>query len=111
MMVAMMLPALALLLLSYRRSLRAAGNGHLWEITVLAGVGYFLIWAIFGALAYPLGVAVSAALMQWHILASWLPLAFGIVLLLAGCIQLTSWKARTLNGSLFTTMQAYSRKR
>jgi predicted metal-binding membrane protein len=34
--------------------------------------------------------------MRWGMMAQWLPVAAGVVLLLAGAVQLTSWKARQL---------------
>jgi predicted metal-binding membrane protein len=96
MMVAMMTPSLAPMLSSYRRSVRGASGARLGGLTVLAGAGYFLVWVAFGAAAYPLGVALGAAEMQWPALARCVPAATGVVLLLAGGVQLTAWKARQL---------------
>lgn len=106
MMVSMMLPALVPLLLRYRKGLRLAGVVHLWGMTTLAGVGYFFVWAIFGALAYPLGISLSAAVMQWNGLASWLPVALGVTLLLAGGFQLTRWKTSQLGYCWLVSTQA-----
>ncbi len=95
MMMAMMLPSLASMLSDYRRCL-GPDVGGLGRLTALAGAGYFFVWAVFGAAAYPLGVAVAAAEMKWPAFARSVPLATGAVLVLAGCVQLTAWKARHL---------------
>jgi predicted metal-binding membrane protein len=99
MMVAMMLPSLVPTLLIYRRSLHAVhrpDKTHLGGLTALAGTGYFFVWALFGTAVYPLGVALTTAEMQWMALANLVPIATGVVLLLAGCFQLTAWKAHQL---------------
>ena len=83
MMVAMMLPSLALLLVTLRHRGRAA----------LAAAGYFSVWALFGAMVYVLGVAIAAAELRWPAVAGYAPLATGVGLLGAGCVQLTPWKA------------------
>ena len=84
MMVAMMLPSLGTTLSRY----------HLGRLT--AGAGYFVVWALIGAVAYAVGVILAAAEMRWQALARAVPIATGVVLLLAGCVQLTGWKARQL---------------
>ncbi len=96
MMVAMMLPSLVSMLSGYRRSLRGAGEARLGAPTALAGVGYFFVWAAVGAVAYPLGVGLAMAEMRWSALARAVPVATGAVLLLAGSVQLSAWKARQL---------------
>src|SRR5207247_3222214 len=96
MMMAMMLPSLVSMLSHYRRCLGGRDVTGLGRSTALAGAGYFFVWAVFGAAAYPLGVALAAGEMRWPALARSAPLATGFVLLLAGCVQLTAWKARHL---------------
>jgi len=76
MMVAMMLPSLVPVLWRYRQ----AGLGRL---TALVGVGYFVVWTVFGMAAYPLVVALPSTA----------PIAVGAIVLLAGSLQLTAWKA------------------
>src|SRR2546429_9398726 len=51
MMVAMMLPSLVPTLWRYRQ----AGLG---QLTTLVGVGYFVVWTVFGMVAYLLGLAL-----------------------------------------------------
>jgi predicted metal-binding membrane protein len=96
MMVAMMLPSLASMLAGYRRSLRGLPTTRLGSLTAIAGAAYFLVWAAVGAAAYAVGVALGAAEMRWEALARAVPSAIGVVVLLAGCLQLTAWKARQL---------------
>jgi predicted metal-binding membrane protein len=96
MMVAMMLPSLVPMLMRYRRSIRRLSTARLAGSTALAGAGYFCVWAAVGAAVYPLGVVVIAAEMRWFALARAELIATGIVLLLAGGVQLTAWKARQL---------------
>ena len=96
MMVAMMLPSLAPLLSSYRRGIRGRDDTCLGKLTLLAGAGYFFVWTVFGAVAYALGISLAAIEMRWPALARSVPIATGVVLLLAGCAQLTTWKARQL---------------
>ena len=96
MMVAMMLPSLTAMLSTYRRSLVGAGRPRLGVLTAIAGAGYFLVWTAFGAAAYPVGVALATAEMQWPALARTVPAATGLVLLAAGLVQLSPWKVRQL---------------
>ena len=96
MMVPMMLPSLVPMLSRYRRSVRGADGIHLHGLTALVGVGYFVIWAVLGAAAYAAGAGVMAVEMRWGKVAQWLPVAAGVVLLVAGGVQFTSWKARQL---------------
>jgi predicted metal-binding membrane protein len=96
MMAAMMLPALVPALLRYRVSVRGLDTVHLNATTVLAGAGYFFVWILLGAVAYPIGVILTNAEMHWRTLARSVPLVTGAVLLVAGGLQLTAWKARQL---------------
>jgi len=96
MMVPMMLPSLIPMLSRYRRSVRGADGIHLHGLTALVGMGYFVIWAVLGAAAYAAGAGLMAVEMRWGAVAQWLPVATGVVLLAAGGVQFTSWKARQL---------------
>jgi len=96
MMMAMMLPSLVPMLSAYRRSLRGLATIRRGRLTVVAGTAYFLVWGAVGAAAYPLGVVLGAVEMRWEALARSVPIATGVVVLLAGCLQLTPWKARHL---------------
>jgi predicted metal-binding membrane protein len=109
MMVAMMLPSLVPMLLRYRRAIRLQANTQLGGLTAISAAGYFFVWLFAGALIYPVGVFLSAAEMRSPTLQSFIPLAIGIVLLLAGAVQLTSWKIRRLTRCRNTPICAQSR--
>jgi predicted metal-binding membrane protein len=96
MMVAMMLPSFVPMLLSYRTCMRATSENRLGALTSLCGAAYFFVWAVFGAVAYALGLILARAEMHWSALGRSVPIIAGFVLLLAGCIQLSPWKARQL---------------
>jgi predicted metal-binding membrane protein len=94
MMVAMMLPVLVPQLSRYRASLR--GSSRLNTLTALVAAGYFTVWILFGAAAYPLGVAAAEATMRMPEISRIIPLAAGVVVMVAGVLQFTDWKARKL---------------
>jgi predicted metal-binding membrane protein len=96
MMVAMMLPSLIPMLRRYRHSVGAAGEARLGRLTALVGVGYFFVWTAFGAAAFPLGVALAAIEMQQPALARAVPITVGAIVVIAGGLQFTTWKARHL---------------
>jgi len=96
MMVAMMLPSLIPMLWRYRQAVGRTGETRLGRLTALVGTGYFFVWTLFGMAAFPLGVALAAAEMQWPSLARAVPTAVGVVVLFAGALQFTAWKARQL---------------
>ena len=90
MMIAMMLPSLAASVAQSRA--RESGAGPVGALAA----GYFAVWGALGAAAYPIGIALSSEEMRWPSLARFVPAAGGAALLLAGWLQLTSWKTRTL---------------
>src|SRR5216117_1322057 len=96
MMVAMMLPSLVPMLWRYRQAVGRTGETRLGRLSALVGVGYFVVWIVFGMAAFPLGVALAAIEMQQPALARAVPIVVGVVVLIAGCLQLTAWKARHL---------------
>jgi predicted metal-binding membrane protein len=59
-------------------------------------VAYFVVWTVFGMAAFPLGVSLAAIEMQQPAVARAVPIAVGVVVLIAGALQLTPWKARHL---------------
>ena len=92
MMVAMMLP----MLWRYRESADAADGARLDWRTALVGAGYFFVWTVFGLAAFPLGVALAALAMEQPELARAFPTVIGVVVLIAGLLQFTAWKAHHL---------------
>jgi predicted metal-binding membrane protein len=97
MMVAMMLPSLVPMLWRYRHAVGTAGTTHLGWLTVLVGAGYFSIWTVFGLSAFPLGVALAEVAMRLPAAARAVPIAVGAVVLIAGLLQFTAWKAHQLD--------------
>jgi len=80
----------------YRGAVGGPGGPRLGRLTALVGIGYFLVWTLFGLVAFPLGVALAEIEMRQSVLAHAVPIAIGVVVLLAGLLQLTTWKARQL---------------
>ena len=97
MMVAMMMPSLVPMLSRYRQAIGGTGGTRLGWLTALVGVGYFFVWTVFGMAAFPLGVALAEVEMQQPALARAVPIAVGVVVLLAGALQFTAWKVRHLS--------------
>jgi predicted metal-binding membrane protein len=96
MMVAMMLPSLVPMLWRYREAFARTGESRPGWLAALLGVGYFSVWTGFGVVAFPVGVALAAVQMQQPALARGAPIAVAVVLLLAGALQFTGWKAHHL---------------
>jgi predicted metal-binding membrane protein len=96
MMVAMMLPSLLPMLWRYRQAVGGTGGTRLGWLTVLVGCGYFFVWTVFGIVAFPLGGGLAAIEMQQPALARAVPIGVGVVVLIAGFLQFTGWKARHL---------------
>ncbi|MGY2491697.1 DUF2182 domain-containing protein [Cupriavidus sp. CP313] len=96
MMVPMMLPSLAPMLWRYRQALAAAGQVRPGMSMALAGAGYFIVWGMVGLAVFPVGAALAAIATQAQGLARAAPLAAAVVLVMAGVLQFTAWKARQL---------------
>jgi predicted metal-binding membrane protein len=96
MMVAMMLPSLVPMLWRYREAVATIGETSFAPLTALVGAGYFFVWTVFGMAAFPLGVALASVQMQHPALVGAVPIAVGVVILIAGSLQLTAWKAHHL---------------
>jgi predicted metal-binding membrane protein len=93
---AMMLPSLVPMLWRYRQAVGRPGETRLARPTALVGVGYFLVWTVLGMAAFPLGVALATVEMEQPELARAVPIAVGVVVLIAGVLQFTPWKAHHL---------------
>jgi predicted metal-binding membrane protein len=96
MMVAMMMPSLVPMLWRYRQAVGGTGEARLSRLTAVVGIAYFVVWTVPGMAAYPLGVALATAEMRWPALARAIPIAAGIVVLIGGALQFTTWKAQHL---------------
>jgi predicted metal-binding membrane protein len=96
MMVAMMLPSLVPMLGRYRQAIGWTGTTRLGPLTAIVGAGYFLVWTVIGMAVFPLGVTFAQVEMQRPALARAVPIAVGVVVLIAGALQFSAWKARHL---------------
>ena len=94
--VVMMLPSIAPTLWRYRVSLAGEGVTRADALTALAGTAYLAVWTGAGLFVFLLGLAISAAQSHWPGVVRVAPIAAGAVVLVAGSIQLTAWKARRL---------------
>ncbi len=96
MMAAMMLPSLVPMLRRYRQAVGGMGAMPVGRLTALVGTGYFLVWMLFGIIAFPLGVTLAQLAMAHPALAHAAPAAAGVVVVIAGALQFTRWKAHHL---------------
>ncbi len=96
MMVTMMLPSLVPLLWRHRRSAARTGETRLGRLSAVVAIGYFWVWTVFGIAVFPLGVALVALEMQLPAVARSVPIVVGVVVVGAGLLQFTAWKARHL---------------
>jgi predicted metal-binding membrane protein len=134
MMVAMMLPSLVPMLSRYRQAVRGrdsdgfgdssnspatgrtpgsrsnggASRSRLGWLTALVGVAYFFVWTVLGIATFPIGMTLAAIEMQHPSLSRAVPLAAGVVILLAGALQFTAWKARQLSRCRETPARAHT---
>jgi len=96
MMVPMMLPSLVPMLARYRRTLSGLEGLRRRGLTALVALGYFTMWFVLGVLAFAASDGLAAADLNPGARAGHLPFAAGAVLLIAGMVQLSSWKSRQL---------------
>jgi predicted metal-binding membrane protein len=96
MMVAMMLPSLVPMLWRYCGAVTCAAGTRLGPLTTIVGMGYFAMWTVGGMVAIPLGLALAQAEMQHPALSRAVPIAAGMIVVIAGASQFTAWKAHHL---------------
>ena len=96
MMVAMMLPSLLPMLWRYRRGIGYSRGMRDAGLTMLVGSAYFAVWTLFGALAFIIGTTLAELEMQSPALARVVPVASGVVVLIAGALQFSAWKSHHL---------------
>ncbi len=80
----------------YRGAVGRTGEARLGWLTAVVGVGYFAVWSAFGVAAYAVGIALAELTMQSAALARTVPVAVAVVVVIAGAVQFTGWKARHL---------------
>lgn len=95
MMVAMMQPSLTPALWRFNEALRTSGTPHPYLMTMLAGMGYYAVWALAGIAVFALGAMLASAATQFPALARGLPAAGNGVVLAAGAFQLSRWLGDT----------------
>jgi predicted metal-binding membrane protein len=96
MMVAMMLPSLMPRLWRYRQAVVRTDATRSARLTTLVGIGYFFVWTLLGIAVFPIGVVLAALEMQLPALASAVPTAVAVIVVIAGALQFTAWKAHLL---------------
>ena len=97
MMVAMMLPSLAPMLWRYYLALAATGAAPAGRLTVHVGASYFSLWAVLGLAAFSVGASLAEIEMAHPAVARLVPIATGVVVLLAGAFQFSTCKMRWLS--------------
>jgi predicted metal-binding membrane protein len=97
MMLAMMLPSLIPMLWRYRQAVGRTGERRLGLLTAAVGIGYFFVWTLFGMVVFPVGITLATIAMLQPTLARAVPVAVGVVVLIAGVLQFTSWKTHHLS--------------
>lgn len=92
----MMLPSMAPTLWRYHREAgRAAATSPAW-LTAAMSTGYFIVWTVAGVATFLLGATLAASAVHHAVVARVMPIAAGAVVLLAGALQCSEWKARHL---------------
>jgi predicted metal-binding membrane protein len=95
--VAMMTPSLVPMLWRFRQTIVDGSGTRLNVLTALVAAGYFFAWTLPGIFVFLLGVALTAVVeMELPALARAAPVAGGMVVLIAGAIEFTAWKAERL---------------
>jgi predicted metal-binding membrane protein len=82
------------MLIRYRRAV--GREARLGRLTMLVGAGYFFVWTLLGLVAFPVGVMIASIEMQVPAIARAVPVAIGAIVVLAGVLQFTAWKAHHL---------------
>ena len=96
MMVAMMLPSFLPALWKYRQTREASSQSRLGGLMLLAGMAYFVVWGAVGVAVFPLGVTLASLAMELPEVSRAIPVGVGVVVLGAGVLQFTKWKAHHL---------------
>ncbi len=95
MMIAMMLPTLGVEVGHYQIELQTDPSSET-QMFAIAG-GYFAIWTASGLAVFALGSVIATMQMQFASIAQVIPLVAGMVVLLAGVLQFTTWKLHRLD--------------
>ena len=93
---AMMSPSVAPTLWRYRQAAALAGAAHPGRRTLLAATAYLLVWTLCGLAALVLGAGLTNVGRGLPLSPRQLAMAGAVVVLAAGGLQFTAWKARRL---------------
>jgi predicted metal-binding membrane protein len=80
----------------YRQSVCVARETFRRRLTTLVGLGYFFVWTLFGLAVFLVGTAMAAIEMEQVTAARAVPIAAGLVVLIAGTLQFSKWKLHHL---------------
>jgi predicted metal-binding membrane protein len=96
MMIAMMVPALTPMLGRYRGGIRPVRGAQRAALTASVALGYFAVWTLLGAVLFAIGTSLAEWIESVPWLAQAMPALAALVVLTAGALQFTAWKARQL---------------
>jgi predicted metal-binding membrane protein len=96
MMVAMMLPSLMPMLIDYRRRGGLLPAFRVNQLTCWVFVGYFAVWIGAGVPVYLIGTLLAGVATRIESVRRHIPVATGLVIAVAGCIQLSNYKLKRL---------------
>jgi predicted metal-binding membrane protein len=96
MMVAMMLPSLAAAAWGFHRWLRAMQVSRAAQRTTLLSIGYTSVWSVIGLALFVSDIALSPARMASPAESRLAPWTVGAVMVCAGLVQRSRWKANQL---------------
>jgi predicted metal-binding membrane protein len=94
MMVAMMMPVLFPMLRRCRQSIGQIPRLNL--LTLVISIGYFFTWLLVGIVVFPMGIWLADLAMQNSTIAGNAPKITGLIIIIAGILQFTRWKAKQL---------------
>lgn len=92
MMVAMMLPSLMPMLIDYRRRSGVLSVTRLNQLTCWVSFGYFAVWIAVGMLVYFGGTLLADVATRLESVRRCIPVTAGIIVTVAGFIQVSSYK-------------------
>jgi predicted metal-binding membrane protein len=96
MMVAMMLPSLMPALIDYRRRSGLLRVTRVNQLTCWVFMGYFTVWIAAGVPVYLIATLLADLSMRMESVRRHIPVANGLAVAVAGCIQLSNYKLHRL---------------
>jgi predicted metal-binding membrane protein len=96
MMMAMRFPSLLPMLSRYRHAVGATTAAQVDMLTAVVGCAYFFVWTVFGVFVYAASSMMPELESHWPSLVRVIPMATGAIVLTAGALQFSRWKAHHL---------------